>query len=138
MADITEALAAQEANLPPFEGRQVIRSTMQLTKAGDGLSNAVRLEPRALHHDDEGYLLVKYRVTKVNHEAVKDTDALSRVHTLETLEVAIVEDEDVDDLMAAQLERRRRREDELKGRQQLPMDDEFGGGDDDGGGPDAS
>ena len=39
--------------LPEFEGRAVVRSAVKITRAGDGLSEALKLEPTALHHGDE-------------------------------------------------------------------------------------
>lgn len=92
--------------LPDFEGRPVIQAAMRITKVGDGLSEALKLAPVALHHDDEVFLVLKARVTQVNHKPIAaEEEHLTRVHTVEGIETAIVTEADVADLLAVAGER---------------------------------
>lgn len=81
------------AQLPPFEGTPVISCSVQITKAGDGLSESLEVDPIVLHMGDEGYILMKYRTAKVNHFPVKPTvDELVRQHTLVCQEITFVDE----------------------------------------------
>lgn len=52
-----------------YNGRDVIKMAMSLTNAGDGLSQAMSLEPAELHMGDRVLVLVEAVVTKEQHVA---------------------------------------------------------------------
>lgn len=85
--------------LPAFEGVPVVRSTVRITRAGDGLSEALKLDPVALHHADEVLFVLRGVVSQVNHKPDgSESDVLVRVHTVEAVEIAMVGDGTTDAL----------------------------------------
>ena len=68
--------------LGEFDGKTVARTTIAITNAGDGLSEAMKIEPQLLHHGDKVYVLLECEVSKIRFDEVKDTGYLSRVHVL--------------------------------------------------------
>lgn len=94
------------ADLPDFEGRAVRRTAVKITKAGDGLSEALKIDPELYHHADEVFFVLRGLVTQVNHVPVSPVDSdLVRVHTIVTQEITRVAPEDVDAFLRAAAER---------------------------------
>lgn len=115
--------------LQPFDGTPVLRSTIQITKAGDGLSEAMKVEPREFHLDDEVYVVIKTRVSRVAFKPMsKDDDYLQRIHTLEAGDATIVDASLVGEVVAAQAERILRAKEEAEGVTRIPFADGEGGG----------
>ena len=114
--------------LPEFEGRAVVRSAVKITRAGDGLSEALKLEPTALHHGDEVFFVLRGAVTQVNHRpnSREEDDLLVRVHTVEAQEIAMVGHVEVDSLLAAERDRVKKLKDEEAGREPLPLEEPLG------------
>jgi hypothetical protein len=117
------------SKLPAFEGVSVNKSTLRLTKAGDGLSDALKLEPIALHHGDRVHLVLEGVVTQVNHRPdgkVEDGEIneLTRMHTVEAVDIAIVDEDDVAELLARNRERIKLAKDAAEGVTRLPLDDD--------------
>jgi hypothetical protein len=79
--------------LSQFEGRDVLQSTIKVTNAGDGLSEALSIEPTEMHLGAKVYLLIEAEVSKVNYEELKDTGTLRRVHTLRAGTATMVDSE---------------------------------------------
>jgi hypothetical protein len=79
--------------LSKFEGRDVLQATIKVTNAGDGLSEALGIEPAEMHLGEKVYLVIEAEVSKVNYEELKDTGTLRRVHTLRAGTATIVEPE---------------------------------------------
>lgn len=103
---MTTTEAPTVGTLSPFDGRPVLRSTIQVTKAGDGLSEALKVDPKELHHDEEVYVVLKCRVSRVLFKPLeKDSEYLIRVHTLEAGDATLVDAELVGPLVAEQAER---------------------------------
>lgn len=67
-------------DLSAFEGRDVLQTTLRVTRTGDGLSQAMAIEPHEWHVGDRVTLVIDAIVAKVIHEPIKDTEALVRVH----------------------------------------------------------
>lgn len=105
--------------LKPFDDRDVLQSTMRVTRAGDGLSEALAIEPDEYHLGERVYVLLECEVAKVGYDEIRDTDALRRVHTLRAGMGQVVAEAAVHKL----LEAHRARLDEAKGRAQLPLED---------------
>lgn len=95
--------------LPEFEGLTVDHATVRITNAGDGLSEALEIAPKALSIDDSVYYVLRGTVTQVNHRIDKDTN-VTRVHTVKATRITEV-DRDVAEKMlqmaAEELERAR-------------------------------
>lgn len=68
--------------LHPFEDRDVLQSSMRITRAGDGLSTALNIDPVEYHVGDRLYVLLECEVAKLTFEEIKDTEAFRRVHVL--------------------------------------------------------
>jgi hypothetical protein len=69
--------------LPKFGNKVVTKSRVKITGAGDGLSDALDLEPVAFTHGEHVYFMVRTRVDQVNHVVdKKNPDCLHRVHTM--------------------------------------------------------
>lgn len=115
-------MSLAEDRLPAFEGMPVVRSAVRITRAGDGLSEALRLDPRALHRGDEVFFVLKGEVDQVNFRPVsrEEDDVLSRVHTVRASEIALVSREDVEHLLQSERLRLKHLEDEAALRAPLP------------------
>ncbi len=112
------------SDLPDFEGLPVRRSTVKITRAGDGLSEALKVAPMAYHLGDEVFFVLRGQVTQVNHVPVSPADSdLVRVHTLVTQEITEVAAEDVESFLRTAEDRLRRAREEEAGIQRIGFDD---------------
>lgn len=112
--------------LGTFEGRDVLQSKIIVRKAGDGLSSAVSVDPRALHQGDRVYVVLECEVGPIKFDLIKDTDALARVHDLIAQGATFADAEDVKGLVDAQKDRILRAKEQEQGVERL----DFAGGDD--------
>lgn len=110
------------APLHRFEGRDVIGTKIKITGAGDGLSQALAIEPQELTIGETVYVVTECVVDKVTFEPVKDTTTLTRVQALKAGTATLVDK----DLVHAHLEAQRVRIEEAKGINRL----DFTGDDD--------
>lgn len=69
-------------NLQPFGDHDVTECAVKIVNTGDGLSDALDLEPVELDHGDIVHIVLRGTVTKVTYEQIKDSDELRRVHTV--------------------------------------------------------
>ena len=82
----------KDEGLGTFEGRSVSAIKIIITKAGDGLSKAMAVEPKVLHQGDEGYLVLAYSTSKIRFDPIKDEDDLAeRVQILEATGATFVD-----------------------------------------------
>lgn len=113
--------------LTPFEGRDVLRTSIAITRAGDGLSEAMKFEPREFHHGDRVYVVLETTVAKVQHVPYDKDDEfgpLVRVHSLTAGTATIVDEELVAAHIAAQAERNLKAREEAAGIERLPLADD--------------
>lgn len=113
------------SKLPDFEGNPVVRSAVKLTRAGDGLSEALKVEPVVLRRRDPVFFVIRGEVDQVTFKPL-DKDAgydQVRVHTVVTQEIVLVEEAEVADLLDRESARIRRLRDDQAGVDQLPFDD---------------
>lgn len=98
--------------LSPFDGKPVVRSTIAVTNAGDGLSDALGIDPQEFHHGETVYVVLECEVVKVTHTPIdRDTPGiLGRGHTLKAGTGTIVDA----DLVEAQVRRQAERIDTAK------------------------
>lgn len=107
--------------LQPFEGREVIGTSVAVRNAGDGLSKALAVDPEELHLGETVFLVLECEVTKVQFDPVKDSDdLLVRVHVLKAGDATLV----AGDVVADHLESQRVRIEEARGVHRLQLDGE--------------
>lgn len=110
--------------LSRFEDHDVLLATIKVTNAGDGLSNALSVEPQEFHLGDKVYVVLETVVKRVEHEPMKDApNARQRVHVLKTESASIADGQSV----AAMLDNtkrllalRKEQQEEEKGQSKLP------------------
>jgi len=112
-------------DLGAFDGKDVLRTTIAVTNAGDGLSDALKVDPKLLHLDDKVYVVLECDVAKIRFEPIKDTDALSRVHVLKAGTATLVDADLVRDQLNEQAERILRAKEAEAGITRLPYNDEL-------------
>lgn len=87
---------------PTFEGRDVVSMRVAITNAGDGLSDAMLVDPVELHIGDRVFVVLEGEVTNVKYVKVKDTDVLNRVQTIRAGVATLVEEGLVKGVLDAQ------------------------------------
>lgn len=112
---------AGTATLSPFEGKEVIATTIAITRAGDGLSAALAVDPVEMHTGQKVYVVLETEVEKVSFIPSKDSEQkMIRQHTLRAGTSTIVEAS----LVEAVLDLQKCRIEEAKGIQRLDFDDD--------------
>lgn len=125
MTDLAGAMAPTE-NLPPFDGRPVVRTTLKVTKAGDGLSPALQLDPQVFRIGQRVTLILDGVISDVDHRVAKGYDAteddapLQRLHTFETESAMVIDRGAVAEALDAQAEKIRLAREAAEGIQRLP------------------
>lgn len=114
--------SAEPRPLEAFEGHDVIGAKVAITRAGDGLSDALSVEPVAYDQGAKIYVVLECLVDKVQFDPVKDTDSLVRKHTFAAQAATIVDAELVAGLVDSQKELIRKRKEEAAGIQSIPFD----------------
>ena len=120
-------VALLDPHLTSFEGREVMRSTIAIRNAGDGLSEAMKFEPIELHQGQRVYVVLECDVSEVSFPQIKDTDALSRKHVLRAGAATLVDGAIVLEHITAQRDRIQRLREKAQGIERL----DFDGADDD-------
>jgi len=79
--------------LPKFENRDVSAAQVRITGAGDGLSEALEVDPVALHLGDDVTYVLKGTVTQVNHRPLssKHPEIMVRQHTVTASEITEID-----------------------------------------------
>lgn len=114
------AAAAVAVELTPFDGKKVIATTIKVTKAGDGLSSALAIEPQEMHLGQKVYVVLECDVEKVQFGSSSDSDdLLIRQHILATATATIVPRETVIEMLTAQRLKIERARDLAKGQHHL-------------------
>jgi hypothetical protein len=116
-----EADNMTQTTLPEFEGQTVHKAALRIINAGDGLSEALELEPQALHMGDEVCFVLKGKVSQVNHKEGKD-NAVIRLHTVSCSGIAAIDQETAETALTGEAERLAKLRDERDGQQRI--DDE--------------
>jgi hypothetical protein len=110
-----------ETKLHQFEGREIHRTTVRITGAGDGLSDALSTAPDEIELDDTRYYVLRGKCARVAMETDKD-GITSRVHTIKTESISPIDAYDAEEVLKANAEAVQRRKDEVAG--QLRLTDE--------------
>lgn len=107
MTDAAGALAPID-HLADFDGRPVIRTAIAVSNAGDGLSEALRIDPREFHHGEIVHVVLECTVDQVRFVPVDAKDPsgpLVRSHRLKAGTATVVDA----DLVSEHIERQRLR-----------------------------
>lgn len=112
------------ADLTPFEERDVIRTTVSIRNTGDGLSDALAVDPAEYHVKDRLYVVLECDVEKIRFEPVPKTDAMTRVHMLKAGNAAIVDGTLVADALRLQAERIAKAKEQAEGTQRIVFSDD--------------
>lgn len=104
--------------LSSFEGRDVVQSSIKVTNAGDGLSDAMAVDPAEYHLGGTVHVVLECEVSKVDYHPISGTEVLRRVHTLRAGTATVVSAELVADVLEAQ----RVAIEKAKGIQRLDLD----------------
>ncbi len=91
--------------IPKFEGRNVAKTSVAVTKAGDGLSAPLTVAPDVIKVGEKRFLLLEVECARVNHQEIKDSSELDRVHTLKTVAGTLVDEDLALPLLNAQAEK---------------------------------
>lgn len=112
-----------ESGLTPFEGQEVITTSVAVTNAGDGLSKSLSVDPQEFQMGDTVFITLRCDVTKVSYQPVKGAeDKLDRVHTFRATDATIVDADLVSDHINAQRDRILRSREEAAGIQRLQLE----------------
>lgn len=106
--------------LEPFEGHEVVETRVAVTRAGDGLSTAMEIDPLELSIGQTVTVALDCVVAQVKFEPIKDTDGYARVHTLRAGGAAIVPRSAV----AKALDEQAQKIEAAKGVQRLDLEDD--------------
>lgn len=89
--------------LTPFEGLDVVGTSIKVTNAGDGLSAALKVDPAEYELNETVYVVLETQVADVHFPPSKDNgDARVRVHVLKAGLATVVEGSKVKALLSAQ------------------------------------
>lgn len=117
--------------LQKFEGRQVAASRISIVGAGDGLSDALDIEPIALKHGQEVQVVLRCVVRDVDHVPLKkgESSILARKHVLATMDATLLLGDTegavvVKELLADNADRIQRAKDSMAGQGRLDDDPE--------------
>lgn len=115
----------KDGELSSFEGRAVAGASIRVTNAGDGLSEALALEPQELHHGEEVWLVLHGKVSNVAFPSLKKyPDLLTRLHTVSAIECIMVAPDQVEGLLEKERNRLELIKEEKAGVTRLPMGDD--------------
>jgi hypothetical protein len=95
----------EPVDLGRFEGRKVTSARMTITKTGDGLSDAMHVDPVKLHLGDEVFVIIKGVVADVRHPANKDDNGAARLHVVRAVEATIIDADLAEPQLSEQRER---------------------------------
>lgn len=120
------------ADITGFEGRLVRAVKVAVTNAGDGLSDAMEVEPVEIHHGERGYLLLEWECVKVRFDSVykkidgelEDTEEVDRIQILRAGTAVLVDEDFAGDVIRAQRERIAAAKAEREGQSSLPFDED--------------
>jgi hypothetical protein len=100
--------------LSQFEGRDVQRTTVRVTGAGDGLSESLTTAPDEIELEDTRYYVLRGECARVSIETDKN-GVTSRVHTIKTQSISPIDAELAEKVLRENAEEVQRRKDEVAG-----------------------
>lgn len=104
MTDLATALADNSA-LTPYKGSDVLRTTIAVRNAGDGLSEAMGIDPQELPIGSKVVLVLECEVKAHDYERIPNTKALVLKQVLKAGTATIIDAEVVQQALATQREK---------------------------------
>lgn len=103
-----------------FEGARVTGARIVITKAGDGLSDSLKVDPVTLHKGEIVTFVLRGRVRKLGFPPAhvdkgEPSDDVVREHTIDTLDIAIVPEAAVAKMLEDERDRVQRGLDSMAG-----------------------
>lgn len=120
---MTAASALANTDLGEFEGSPVLGTAIEIPNAGGGLRDALGIEPRVLHKGQRVMVLLECEMVKPSFPPVKDSQGVTRVHTLKAIGATIVDGDVFTEALSAQAEKIRLANEAAQGIHGLPFDD---------------
>lgn len=74
-----------------YDGRPVRKSSLTIRGTGDGLSDALSIEPQTFSPLDTAYVVLEVEMSDVDHKYMKDADAWNRVQVCKAVRGAFIE-----------------------------------------------
>lgn len=96
---------ADTSELQPYKGMDVLRTTIIVTNAGDGLSQAMGIDPVELEIGSRHVLVLDVEVVEHKHRPIKDVDALELRQVLRASTATLAAGDDVRAMLEAQADR---------------------------------
>lgn len=106
--------------LGEYLGKDIIRTSVKITKAGDGLSKSVGIAPQLFAQGDELMVLLKVKVGQHIHKPIPETECLELVQEFEAITATIVDDKTSARRIAQQENELAKAAEKAKGTQRLP------------------
>lgn len=112
--------------LGEFDGKPIVSTNVAITRAGDGLSEAMKTEPRVLHLGEKVYIVIEAEVMKVRFSPLRDDEGLlSRTHILAAGTAAFIDVDVVREVLDTQRERLLLAKEAAAGIQRLPLPEDL-------------
>jgi hypothetical protein len=121
MTDLSTALS-DTSGLTAYKGRDVLRTSIAIRKAGDGLSEAMGLDPVELVIGDHVFVVLDCVVAHHDYGPIKDTDCLELKQVLNAEGATLVDEELVRKHLDDQQDRVRLARERAQGVQRLGFD----------------
>lgn len=75
-------MAPKTVDLGDLDGIPVAGTTIAIRNAGDGLSKAMKVDPKILHHRETVFVVLECEVIDVQFPEIKDANEIMRKHVL--------------------------------------------------------
>lgn len=122
MTDLAGA-TADTSKLTPYKGRQVVRTTVSIRNAGDGLSEGMSIDPMELDQGSTVYVVLECKVDDHVHKPLTEAPNLLELkQVLRAGAATIVHRDLVEAHIAEQRERIQLARDEAEGKRRLTDD----------------
>lgn len=106
MTDIGTALANNGRKLGKYQGKDVLRTSVSIHNAGDGLSEALAIEPEELKINSTVFVVLECEVDAHDHKRMKKVPgAMELVQVLKAGTATLVDEALVRDLLDEQTKR---------------------------------
>lgn len=128
MTNLAAAMADTDG-LQDFEGKPVLRSVVAITGAGDGLSEAMAVDPVEYHQGERVYVVLECMVAKVTFEPIDKTDpggAQKRKHSFAAGTATVMDADVVKEAIAEQADRIAAAKEAAAGITRIPFGDDGG------------
>lgn len=110
--------------LSPYQGQEVLKTSVAVRNAGDGLSQALGIDPEELKLRSTVYVVLECEVKRHEHQPIDGTDALELKQILRAGNATMVDGSVVKEMIDQQADRIKRAREAAVGTQRLPTEEE--------------